>query len=119
MRERFQLIELIVFARLWSKKQMKEIKFNIQDQYLNIVRKERMPVKVTTAYGRKIEGYIKSFDTFCLLVENETEHILLYKHIIASISLPREALTSFRSQQTLTRSSATIRNQSPKVILRK
>ncbi|MFN2258195.1 MAG: RNA chaperone Hfq, partial [Desulfuromonadaceae bacterium] len=43
--------------------------FNIQDQYLNQARKERVKVVVVMMSGDKLTGYIKSFDSFCILVE--------------------------------------------------
>ena len=59
--------------------------FNIQDQYLNQARKERVRVTVMMMSGQKLEGYIKSFDSFCVLVESSGD-ILIYKHAISSIT---------------------------------
>lgn len=59
--------------------------FNIQDQYLNQARKERVRVIVMMMSGEQLEGYIKSFDDFCLLIESNGD-ILLYKHAISSIT---------------------------------
>ena len=59
--------------------------FNIQDQYLNQARKERVHVTIAMMSGEKLEGYIKSFDSFCLLIESSGD-ILLYKHAISSIT---------------------------------
>lgn len=59
--------------------------FNIQDQYLNQARKERVKVRVKMMSGADFEGYIKSFDSFCVLAESEGD-ILVYKHAIASIT---------------------------------
>jgi host factor-I protein len=59
--------------------------FNIQDQYLNQARKERVKVKIVMMSGETLEGYIKSFDSFCVLAESEGD-ILIYKHAITSIT---------------------------------
>lgn len=59
--------------------------FNIQDQYLNQARKERVKVVIHMMSGDKLEGYIKSFDSFCVLAESNGD-ILIYKHAIASIT---------------------------------
>lgn len=59
--------------------------FNIQDQYLNQARKERVKVIIVMMSGEKLEGYIKSFDSFCVLAESEGD-ILIYKHAISSIT---------------------------------
>ncbi|BCA80046.1 RNA chaperone Hfq [Desulfuromonas sp. AOP6] len=64
---------------------MAKTPFNIQDQYLNQARKERVKVIVMMMSGEKLTGYIKSFDSFCLLVESSGD-ILLYKHAISSIT---------------------------------
>ncbi len=64
---------------------MAKTPFNIQDQYLNQARKERVRVTVTMMSGEKLEGYIKSFDSFCLLVDSSSD-ILLYKHAISSVT---------------------------------
>lgn len=59
--------------------------FNIQDQYLNQARKERVKVVIVMMSGDKLSGYIKSFDSFCILVECEGD-MLIYKHAVSTIS---------------------------------
>ncbi len=58
---------------------------NIQDQFLNRIRRDRHPVAVELTTGRKIEGVILSFDNFCIVLRGETDQ-LVYKHAICSIS---------------------------------
>ncbi len=58
--------------------------FNIQDQYLNQARKERVKVSLEMMTGEKLEGYIKSFDSFCILAECGGD-VLIYKHAVSSI----------------------------------
>ena len=64
---------------------MPKTPFNIQDQFLNQARKERVQVTVSMMSGEKLQGYIKSFDSFCVLVDSNGD-ILLYKHAIAAIT---------------------------------
>ncbi|NIQ95696.1 MAG: RNA chaperone Hfq, partial [Desulfuromonadales bacterium] len=64
---------------------MPKTPFNIQDQFLNQARKERVHVSIAMMSGEKLEGYIKSFDSFCVLVDSNGD-ILLYKHAINSIT---------------------------------
>ncbi len=64
---------------------MAKAPFNIQDQYLNQARKERVKVAVLLMSGDKLEGHIKSFDNFSVLLDSNGD-ILLYKHAIASIT---------------------------------
>jgi len=59
--------------------------FNIQDQYLNQARKERVHVTIQMMSGDKLQGYVKSFDSFCVLVDSGGD-LLLYKHAISSIT---------------------------------
>lgn len=64
---------------------MAKAPFNIQDQYLNQSRKERVKVVVQLMSGNKMEGYIKSFDNFSVLMEVHGD-ILIYKHAISTIT---------------------------------
>ncbi len=57
---------------------------NIQDQFLNRMRKERVTVVVELITGERIEGLITSFDNFSLIIKNENER-LIYKHAILSV----------------------------------
>jgi host factor-I protein len=59
--------------------------FNIQDQYLNQARKERVHVTILMMSGDNLQGYVKSFDSFCVLVDAGGD-LLLYKHAISSIT---------------------------------
>lgn len=64
---------------------MTKAPFNIQDQFLNQSRKERIKVIVKLMSGEKLEGLVKSFDNFSVLMEVQGD-ILIYKHAIASIT---------------------------------
>lgn len=64
---------------------MTKAPFNIQDQFLNQSRKERIKVVVKLMSGEKLEGLVKSFDNFSVLMEIQGD-ILVYKHAIASIT---------------------------------
>jgi len=67
---------------------MNKTKFNIQDQFLNQVRKDGTAVVVELLNGKVIEGYIRGFDSFCLLVEGDRQY-LIYKHAL-SVLRPRD-----------------------------
>ena len=69
---------------------------NIQDQFLNRVRRDRKNVVVELTTGHKIEGIILSFDNFCIILRGETDQ-LVYKHAICSIS-PGEKLEFLESK---------------------
>ena len=59
---------------------------NIQDQFLNRIRRDRTHVTIELISGQKIEGIIISFDNFSLIVRGEGDQ-LIYKHAVSSISL--------------------------------
>ena len=59
---------------------------NIQDQFLNRIRRDRTRVTIELVSGQKIEGIIVSFDNFSLIVRSEGDQ-LIYKHAVSSISL--------------------------------
>jgi host factor-I protein len=66
--------------------EMMKNQINVQDQYLNRVRRDRNHVIVELVTGHKIEGGILSFDNFCIIIRGEGDQ-LVYKHAISSISL--------------------------------
>lgn len=63
---------------------MGKVVFNVQDQFLNQARKEKVPIVVTLVDKETVEGFVKSFDPFCLLIQTE-KPILIYKHAVARI----------------------------------
>ncbi len=69
---------------------------NIQDQFLNRVRRDRKHVTIELTTGHKIEGIILSFDNFCIILRGEADQ-LIYKHAICSIS-PGEKLDFLESK---------------------
>lgn len=64
---------------------MMKNQMNIQDQFLNRIRRDRKHVMIELMTGRKIEGVILSFDNFCIVLRGEGDQ-LVYKHAISTIS---------------------------------
>ncbi len=58
---------------------------NMQDTFLNTVRKKKMPVTVFLVSGVKLQGNITAFDNFCLVLRRGPQMQLVYKHAIATI----------------------------------
>ena len=56
----------------------------LQDPFLNILRKERIPVSVFLVNGIKLQGQIESFDQFVVLLRNSVNQ-MIYKHAISTI----------------------------------
>ncbi|MGM8365064.1 RNA chaperone Hfq [Virgibacillus sp. W0181] len=59
---------------------------NIQDQYLNQLRKQHVPVTVFLTNGFQLRGIIKAFDNFTVLLESDGKQQLLYKHAISTFA---------------------------------
>lgn len=59
---------------------------NIQDQFLNQLRKEGISVTVFLTNGFQLRGQVKSFDNFTVLFETEGKQQLVYKHAISTFS---------------------------------
>jgi host factor-I protein len=64
---------------------MPKTHFNIQDQFLNQVRKARIEVEILLLSGDSLKGYVRSFDSFCIIVENREVITLVYKHALNMI----------------------------------
>ena len=58
---------------------------NVQDVFLNYVRKNRTPVTVFLVNGVKLQGSISGFDNFCVLLRRDAHVQLVYKHAISTV----------------------------------
>ncbi len=56
----------------------------LQDPYLNVLRKERIPVSIYLVNGIKLQGQVESFDQFVILLKNAVSQ-MVYKHAISTI----------------------------------
>ena len=57
---------------------------SLQDPFLNVLRKEKIPVSVYLVNGIKLQGHVDSFDQFVLLLKNSVSQ-MVYKHAISTI----------------------------------
>jgi host factor-I protein len=64
---------------------------NIQDAFLNTVRREKTAVIIYLLNGAKLTGRIRSFDKFSVLLESGPQEQLIFKHAISTISQSRKA----------------------------
>ena len=64
---------------------------NVQEVFLNAIRKERIPVTVFLINGVKLQGIVTWFDNFSLLLKREAHVQLVYKHAISTI-MPTEPI---------------------------
>jgi host factor-I protein len=71
---------------------------NLQDNYLNQLRKDKTPVVVYLTNGVRLRGVIKSFDSFVILLEESTQS-LIYKHAVSTIVPEKNIEVRFETQQ--------------------
>ncbi|MCI4665181.1 MAG: RNA chaperone Hfq [Neomegalonema sp.] len=58
---------------------------NLQDVFLNHIRKHKVPVTVFLVNGVKLQGILTWFDNFCVLLRRDGQSQLVYKHAISTI----------------------------------
>jgi host factor-I protein len=58
---------------------------NIQDTFLNTVRKDKTPITIYLVSGVKLTGRIRSFDKYSVLLENNSQEQLIFKHAISTV----------------------------------
>jgi host factor-I protein len=58
---------------------------NIQDTFLNTIRKDKTPITIYLVSGVKLTGKIRSFDKYSVLLENNSQEQLIFKHAISTV----------------------------------
>jgi len=59
---------------------------NIQDGFLNQLRRESVPVTVYLVNGVQIRGYVRGFDNFTVVVESDGRQMMIYKHALSTVA---------------------------------
>lgn len=65
---------------------------NLQETFLNTIRKNKTAVTVFLISGVKLQGYVSWFDNFCILLRRHNSSQLVYKHAVSTI-MPMELVT--------------------------
>ncbi len=65
---------------------------NIQDTFLNTVRKDKTPITIYLVSGVKLTGKIRSFDKYSVLLENNSQEQLIFKHAISTVVSNRSVM---------------------------
>ena len=71
---------------------------NIQDVFLNYVRREKLIVTIRMMDGSEVDGRIKNFDRFAVIIEQSGVDHMLFKHAIAAIKTPKSVSNYFSHQ---------------------
>ena len=58
---------------------------NLQDVFLNLVRKEHIAVVIYLTNGFQLKGMVKGFDNFTVILDSEGRQQLVYKHAISTV----------------------------------
>jgi host factor-I protein len=70
---------------------------NLQDAFLNHVRKTKVPVTIFLINGVKLQGVITWFDNFCVLLRRDGQSQLVYKHAISTI-MPSQPISLYEGE---------------------
>ena len=73
---------------------------NIQDAFLNLMRREHLVVRIRLMDGADVEVRIKSFDRFAVIIEHDGVDALVFKHAIASITSPKSTPNDYAAPQS-------------------
>ncbi len=64
---------------------MNKSPINLQDTFLNQVRKENLPVTIYLVNGFQLKGLVRGFDNFTVVIEFEGKQQMVYKHAISTV----------------------------------
>ncbi len=73
---------------------------NLQDVFLNAVRKAKVPVTMFLVNGVKLQGMITWFDNFSVLLRRDGHSQLVYKHAISTV-LPASPVQLFEAEEAI------------------
>lgn len=65
---------------------------NVQDTFLNTIRKDKTPITIYLVSGVKLTGKVRSFDKYSVLLENNGQEQMIFKHAISTIVSSRSVL---------------------------
>ncbi|SKA33878.1 RNA chaperone Hfq [Consotaella salsifontis] len=70
---------------------------NLQDLFLNTVRKQKISLTIFLVNGVKLTGVVTSFDNFCVLLRRDGNSQLVYKHAISTI-MPSQPVNMYEGE---------------------
>ena len=59
---------------------------NLQDAFLNYIRREKIPVTLFLMNGFQLRGVVRSFDSFVVLIDADGRQQMIYKHAISTLA---------------------------------
>jgi host factor-I protein len=88
-------------AKNWNKAMAGDRAQNLQDTFLNHVRKAKIPLTIFLVNGVKLQGVVTWFDNFCVLLRRDGHSQLVYKHAISTI-MPGHPIQLFEGAEEAT-----------------
>ena len=76
---------------------MKKNNTDLQDTFLNNVRKSNTPVSIHLVNGFQIKGLVKGFDNFVIMMDVMGRQQMVYKHAVSTVS-PARPVNTFRAE---------------------
>lgn len=74
---------------------MAKPQINLQDSFLNQVRKESIPITMYLVNGVQLKGLVRGFDNFTVIIEIDGKQSLVYKHAVSTIIPMRQMAQAF------------------------
>lgn len=79
---------------------MSKPQINLQDAFLNQVRKESIPVTIFLINGFQLKGMVRGFDNFTVILESDGRQLMVYKHAISTVSPLKPVSAAFSETKT-------------------
>lgn len=80
---------------------MTKPQINLQDAFLNQVRKENIPITMFLINGFQLKGLVRGFDNFTVILESDGKQMMVYKHAISTVSPLRPVNTTFSDPKSV------------------
>lgn len=64
---------------------MNKVNINLQDVFLNQVRKEHITITIYLVNGFQLKGMVRGFDNYTIVLDNDGKQQLVYKHAVSTI----------------------------------
>ncbi|MDR1321339.1 MAG: RNA chaperone Hfq [Gracilibacteraceae bacterium] len=78
---------------------MTKSSLNLQDSFLNQLRKENVPVTIYLVNGFQLKGLVRAFDNYTVFLEFDGKQQLIFKHAISTVMPNRAVSLHFMTQQ--------------------
>ena len=81
---------------------MSKQQINLQDSFLNQIRKENIPVTIYLVNGFQLKGVVKGFDNFTIILDVEGKQQMIYKHAVSTIAPSKNITFNFYEKKQTT-----------------